>query len=130
MGDMASLAPSPRVESPAVRPRPRPRPDGRPSRRSPAVARQRRMAGSVVWIGVVAVLLAGVVAVNVAVLRLNVRLDRLSHERAQLHADNAALQQRLASAGNSLEIEQLAQSRLGYVPADSAHTTYLSIAPK
>ena len=34
------------------------------------------MAGGVVWIGLVAVLLAGVVALNVAVLRLNVQLDQ------------------------------------------------------
>ena len=55
-------------------------------------APRRRVAGGVVWIGVVAVLLAGVVALNVAVLRLNVQLDELGQERTQLRADNAELQ--------------------------------------
>ena len=43
--------------------------------------------GGVVWIVVLAVLLAGIVAVNVAVLQLNVRLDELGRERVQLRAD-------------------------------------------
>jgi cell division protein FtsL len=98
--------------------------------RKTRVAGQRRIAGSVVWIGIVAVLLAGVVAVNVAVLRLNVRLDQASRDRAQLRADDAALQSELASAAASLRIEQAAQSRFGLVPADQAHTTYVSIAPR
>lgn len=85
------------------------------------------MAGSVVWICLVAVLLTGVVAVNVAVLRLNVRLDELARERAKLRADSAALQSELASAAASLRIEQLAQSRLGLVPADAEHTTYVTL---
>ena len=54
----------------AERPQPQPRPAPR------AVKRQRRVAGGVAWIGVVAVLLAGVVAMNVAVLRLNMKLDQ------------------------------------------------------
>src|SRR2546421_9370723 len=69
----------------AERPRPHPR-------RAPrAVRRERRVAGGVFWIGVVAALLAGVVAMNVAVLRLNMKLDHLGRERADLRAQNAAL---------------------------------------
>ena len=85
------------------------------------------MAGSVVWICAVAVLLTGGVAINVAVLRLNVRLDELSRERAKLRADNAALQSDLASSAASLRIEQLAQSRLGLQLADAEHTTYVTL---
>jgi cell division protein FtsL len=116
---VASLAPS-AAEAAVRRPR--------ASSRKATVARQRRVAGSVVWIGIVALLLAGVVAVNVAVLRLNVHLDQLSRERAKLRADNAALQSQLASAAASLRIERLAEEQ-GYTPADAAHTTYLNIAP-
>jgi cell division protein FtsL len=87
------------------------------------------MAGSVVWIGLVTILLAGVVAVNVAVLRLNVQLDQASRERAQLRAENAALQARVAAAAGSLGIEQKAE-RFGLVPADADHTTFVSIAPR
>jgi cell division protein FtsL len=85
------------------------------------------MAGGVAWIGVVAVLLVGVVAINVAVLRLNVSLDELSRERVKLRADNAALQADLASAAASIRIEQLAQRQLGLVPADSDHTKYVTL---
>lgn len=85
------------------------------------------MAGGVAWIGVVAVLLAGVVAINVAVLRLNVSLDEFSRERAKLRADNAALQADLAGAAASIRIEQQAQSQLGLIPADSDHTTYVDL---
>ena len=49
------------------------------------------MAGGVVWIAIVAVLLAGVVALNVAVLRLNVQLDKLDSQRAQQRAEKQAL---------------------------------------
>jgi hypothetical protein len=87
------------------------------------------MARSLVWIGVVAVLLAGVVAVNVAVLRLNVRLDQVSRERARLRADNAALEAQVAAAAGSLGIEQQA-AKFGFVPADAAHTTFVDIAPQ
>ena len=40
--------------------------------------------GGVLWIVLVAALLAGVVAINVLVLRLNVQLDDLRHDRAEL----------------------------------------------
>ena len=49
-----------------------------PRSRRAADARPRSTLGGMLWIVVVAVLLAGVVAVNVAVLRLNVRLDKAS----------------------------------------------------
>jgi hypothetical protein len=119
---MASLAPTP-ARTWEERPR-RPRP---PSRKA-AVNRQRRMAGSVVWIGVIAVLLAGIVAVNVAVLRLNLRLDDLSRERARLQADNAAKESQLASAASSGHLE-LAAKRAGLVPADQRQIRYIDVTP-
>ena len=108
-------------EAAPLRPRPRPRP---PARRQRA---RRGVAGGIVTIGVVALLLAGVVALNVAVLRLNVRLDQLSEQRSKLRADNAALASQLSSAAASPKIEQLAQHRLGLVPADPALTTYVDL---
>jgi len=57
----------------------------RPRRRAQARGvPKRRVAGGVVWIASVAVLLTGIVALNVAVLRLNLRLDGLGEERAKL----------------------------------------------
>ena len=56
-----------------------------------------------------AVFLAGVVAVNVAVLQLNVRLDELGRERVQLRADTReARAPQLSSAAAAARIESLA----------------------
>jgi cell division protein FtsL len=81
----------------------------------------------VLWIGVVAALLAGVVATNVAVLRLNMKLDRLSRERADLRAQTAALSSQLSSASSAPRIQQLAASQLGWVQAPADQTTYFNL---
>jgi hypothetical protein len=86
------------------------------------------MAGSVVWICVVAVLLTGIVAVNVAVLRLNLRLDDLSRERARLQAANAAKESQLARAASPGRLE-LAAERRGLVPADQQQIRYVDVSP-
>jgi cell division protein FtsL len=113
-----------RAESPAL-PRPRRKPAAaRP--RAAAVARPRAF-GGVSWIVLFGVLLAGVVAVNVAVLQLNVRLDELGRERVQLRADNARLSSQLSSASAAVRIENEARARLGLAPADPATTTYVQL---
>lgn len=83
------------------------------------------MLGGVLWIVVLAALLGGVVAVNVALLRLNVRLDGLTQQSSELKRENAALAKRHASAGSQLE--RLAQRRLRLVPASPDTTTYLKL---
>jgi cell division protein FtsL len=105
----------------------RPQPKPRPVRRAVRRPRPRRVAGGVVWIGVVAVLLAGVVALNVAVLRLNMKLDHLSRERADLRAENAALSVQLSSQASAPRIQQLAAKRLGYAQATPDQTTYVTL---
>jgi cell division protein FtsL len=81
----------------------------------------------VFWIGALAALLAGVVAMNVAVLRLNMTLDRLGRDRAQLRADTATLQSQLSSAAATGRIETMAMKRLGYAPATPDQTTYVHL---
>jgi|1186.fasta_scaffold291684_2 cell division protein FtsB len=81
----------------------------------------------VTTIVVVALLLAGLVAVNVGVLGLNVRLDRLSRERAELRDQNAALASRLSSAKASPLIEARARTRLGLVPPGPDKITYVEL---
>jgi hypothetical protein len=103
------------------------RPEARPRSAPRLVQRQRRVAGGVFWIGVVAVLLAGVVALNVAVLRLNMKLDRLGRERADLRAQNAALSGQLSSAASAPRIQGLAAKRLGYVQATPDQTSYVTL---
>ena len=59
----------------------------RATTRETRAARKRRswvLSGGVMWIVVFAVLLAGVVAINVAVLRLNLQLDDTGRERTDL----------------------------------------------
>ena len=90
------------------------------------VARPRTF-GGVVWIVLFGALLAGVVAVNVAVLQLNVQLDDLNRERFQLRADNAGLSSQISSAGADARIETQARNRLGLEPAET--TEFIDLAP-
>ena len=96
-----------------------------PARRR-RVAQQPRVVG-VLWIGALAILLAGVVAMNVAVLRLNMTLDRLGRERAHLRGANAELNSRISSNAAAPRIQAIAAARLGLVQADADQTTYLRI---
>jgi hypothetical protein len=83
-----------------------------------------------VWIAIAGVLLAGVVALNVAVLRLNVRLDHLNSERSTLRAKNATMASELSSAAASGRIEWLAWKRLHLVQAQQSGTTYVDLTPR
>ena len=100
---------------------------GRPRARTRARARPRLLGGGVIWIVLFAVLLAGVVAVNVAVLRLNVELDRVGRERTQLKADVAGLRAELSSASATARIERLARNELGLEPADPETMVYVEL---
>ena len=88
---------------------------------------KRRVDRGVLWIAGLAVLLAGVVAVNVAVLQLNVRLDEYGRERVQLRDDNARLRAQLSSTGASARIGARATVELGLVEADSGTTAYVRL---
>ena len=126
---MAAVAPQPRAvaqaeTAPAVEAPPRPRP--RPRRR---VERRPRVASGVIWIAVIGVLLVGVVFMNVAVLRLNIRLDQLGRDRAGLRADNAQLASQLSSAQAAARIQALARKELGVQPALAQETTYVRLKP-
>ena len=120
---MAAVAPQARVAVPAApavtvaRPRPRARAERRP-----------RVASGVVWIVVIGALLVGVVFMNVAVLRLNIKLDQLGRDRTQLQADTAALASELSSAQAAARIQAQARG-LGLVQARARETTYLSLKP-
>jgi cell division protein FtsL len=106
----------------------------RPRRRSEvsrkAASKPRVLGGGVVWIVVFACLLAGVVAVNVAVLRLNVELEQTGRERSELKADIAGLRSELSSSGATARIERLATKELGLVLADPETTTYVRLGPR
>jgi cell division protein FtsL len=115
----AHAAPRPRVE-PRVRTAPRTR---------PATPRL-RVAGGVLWIALFALLLTGIVAMNVAVLRLNMSLDKRTRDRAQIRGENAALQSRLSSSAAAPVIQSLARRKLGLEPASPDATTWVELGPR
>ena len=121
---MAAWSEAAAVEVPAPPARPRRRNAPAAQRRS---ARRPQVFGGAVWIGFLAVLLAGVVALNVAVLRLNMQLDALGRERTELRADNAALAARLSGVHATARIQALARTELGLVPAEPEDTTYVHL---
>jgi cell division protein FtsL len=104
------------------------RPRGRS--RARARAKPHLLGGGVLWIVLFAALLAGVVAVNVAVLRLNVQLDQAGRERSQLKADVAGLRAELSSTSATSRIERVATKELGLLPADPETTTYVPLRPR
>lgn len=107
-------SPPPRVRAVPRRARPRPRVQGR------------RVTGGIFWISAFAMLLTGVVALNVAVLRVNMRLNDLTKQQLQLQAQNQTLASQVSSADSSLRIEQIAR-RLGLMPAPASDTSYLTL---
>jgi cell division protein FtsL len=79
----------------------------------------------VAWIVVVAALLAGIVALNVAVLRLNMDVERLDGQRSELMTGNDTLASELSAAAAAGRIERLARGHLGLVAP--TQTTYLEL---
>ncbi len=121
---MASLGATAEVQRslPARRKPPRPAP-----RLHPRARARRRLSSGVAWITIFAVMLAGVVAINVAVLQSNIRLDKLGQQRAKLRGETAALASQLSAASAGPNIETLAARRLGLVQAPAQDTTYVEL---
>jgi len=65
--------------------------------------------------------------VNLAVLRLNLRLDSATQERTKLRAENAALSSQLSSALASPRIQSLAHSQDGLTQADPSSIGYVNL---
>jgi cell division protein FtsL len=102
----------------------------RPKARTRVRPKPTLLGGGVFWIVFFAMLLAGVVAVNVAVLRLNVQLDGVGRERGELKADIAGLRAELSSASATARIERLARNELGYEPANPETMVYVELGPR
>ncbi len=78
------------------------------------------------WITVVAALLAGIVALNVAVLQLRVGRGAVAADIARLRAENAELEARVSSAAAIGRTQSLG-SRLGLV--EPVEVTYVKLKP-
>ena len=118
--EIAQPAPAPRRRSAAARPKAPVR-----SRRKQA---HRRVRGHIVWMTLFAILLFGVVAVNVAVLRAHVAVSKLEQERAQIAAHNQALASALSAANSAPRIEAAAR-RLNLIQAPGGSQSYVDLTP-
>jgi cell division protein FtsL len=92
--------------------------------------RRSRSHGAIAWIAVGGLLLAGVVFVNLAVLQLNLRLDKATQERTRLKGENAALQSELSADLASPRIQKLARTQDGLVQADPSSIGYIDLGKK
>ena len=82
-----------------------------------------RVRASVVWMVVFAVLLVGVVALNVAVMRAHVSVNDLDAKITQLQNGNASLASQYSSATAAPRVEAAAR-RAGLIPAPSFDMQY------
>ena len=112
------------IAEPVVRPRPRTKPKTATRARKRSQARAR---GGILWIAVSGILLAGVVFVNVAVLRLNLSLDSANSERTKLRAENAALQSNLSQELASSHIQTRAAKEFGLTYVDPTTYGYVNL---
>jgi cell division protein FtsL len=110
----AVATPAPRTRTTA---KPRPKAATKPR---PKAKRRPRTRGGIVWIVACAIVLAGVVFVNLAVLRLNLQLDSATQQRSKLRAENATLASELSSSLASPRIQSLARREDGLVDAGPA----------
>ena len=113
----------------AAAPAPARRVRARPGAAAPRTGRRaqpRRLRGGILWISLFALLLTGVVAVNVAVLRAHIAVSRLDKRQLELQQQNSSLAAQLSSAGASQRIEQIAY-RFGLRPAPGTGTSYLDL---
>lgn len=90
----------------------------------------RHVTGGVLWIAMIGVLLAGVVALNVVVLQLNVAYDELGSERIELQADIARLRSQLSSTAATARVERVAREEIGLVESDPATSIYVRLTPE
>ncbi len=117
---------------------PEPLPRRAPRRRTSAPARPKarqrqqrrsfRVRASLVWMVVFAVLLVGVVAVNVAVLRANVSVNDLDRQITELQQKNAQIASQYSRATAPARV-QAAARRAGLVLPPGVDTTYLDLVP-
>jgi cell division protein FtsL len=120
---MAVAAPRARAAPPLAAPARRDRREELPRPRRAAPAKP-RLARGVAWIVAVAALLAGIVALNVAVLQLRMERGKIRSEIVTIRAENAELRSQISSAASVSRVEGAAR-RLGLV--EPTQTTYVEI---
>ena len=112
----AVATPAPRTRT-TPKPKPKPKTTAKPRTKA---KRRPRTRGAIVWIVACAIVLAGVVFVNLAVLRLNLELDSATQQRSKLRAENATLSSQLSRSLASPRIQSVARREDGLVDAGPA----------
>jgi hypothetical protein len=87
-----------------------------------------RMTSGRAWIGVLSVLLAGIVALNVVSLSIGASSSKIAQETQALQQENSALRARLAVRLSNSRILQTASS-LGMVNPDGRDVSYRTASP-
>jgi hypothetical protein len=110
--------------------RPRRRPD--PPAPVPVLRRARRVRprrltiGGATWVVILAALLGGIVALNVAALRDSIEVNRLQARAQQLENQNQLVRNQVTSLSSPVAIGAEA-SKLGMHPADPNTTRYVTL---
>lgn len=115
------------VAAPRARPRARaiPAPDVSRDRRSTRTKERPKLARTVIWIAVVAALLAGIVAMNIAVLQFRIERGKLQSNIVDLRAENTQIEADISAEAARGRVEAAAGGGLGLVKPDQ--TTYLKL---
>jgi cell division protein FtsL len=95
-------------------------------RRGRRVRARRLTAGGAAWVVVLAALLGGIVALNVAALRDSIDVNRLQAHARQLSDQNRLLRNRVTSLSSPVAIGAAA-AKLGMQPADPNTTHYVGL---
>jgi cell division protein FtsL len=119
------------VAAPARAPaRPRRRPDPQAPAAVPRRARRARprrlTIGGAAWVVVLAALLGGIVALNVAALRDSIEVNKLQAHAEQLANENQLAQNRVTSLSSPYAIG-IEAGKLGMRPADPNTTRYVAL---
>jgi cell division protein FtsL len=83
-------------------------------------------AGGAVWVVILATLLGGIVALNVAALRDSIEVNRLQARAQQLQDENRLLRNEATNLSSPSAIGMAAE-KLGMVPADPNTTRYVRL---
>jgi hypothetical protein len=116
---------------------------GRPLRRGRATLGARALAGlralpdhgiverltrGRLWIGLIGCLLLGLVAMQVALLKLNAGIGRAVQQGANLERRNGELRAQISRLGSEERIQAMG-AKLGLIMPDAGHVTYLAARP-
>jgi hypothetical protein len=91
--------------------------------------RRRVTAGGLVWVGVLATLMFGIVALNVAALRGSIDVSHMRDRVQQLEQQNSLLRNQTISLSNHYAIGRRARA-YGMVQADAITTKHVRLTPR